>query len=119
MLLIATKIGPSKINGIGVFAAEPVAVGQAVWRRDVAVDICLFADAPVATLQRHAYLTTNGWVLCLDNASWMNHSDAPTVLSVSAKLDVAARGLVVGDELTIDYRTFDLDWQRKLEEIPP
>ena len=43
----------------------------------------------------------------------MNHAAEPNVLSLSDR-DVAARDIAAGEELTCDYRTFDLDATAKL-----
>lgn len=39
MLLIKTKIGPSKINGIGLFADEFIPKGTSVWRFMPSLDL--------------------------------------------------------------------------------
>ena len=32
MLLVPTAVGPSRIQGLGLLAAEPIAAGTEVWR---------------------------------------------------------------------------------------
>lgn len=47
--------------------------------------------------------------------SKINHTEKPTVIRISEDgPDIAARDIQVGEELTIDYRTFDADAERKL-----
>jgi len=49
----------------------------------------------------------------------MNHSDRPNVgMNPSGTADtVALRAIAAGEELTCDYRTFDLEWQEKLPHL--
>lgn len=62
----------------------------------------------------YAYLDiqTGLYVLCADDARYMNHSDAPNIAGDYDQdpvfgVDVAARDIDPGDEPTCDYRTFD------------
>ncbi len=69
----------------------------------------------------HVYLDAASglFVLCADNARFMNHADAPNTAGVHEDgaiegYDVATRDIVAGEELTCDYRTFDADVGVKL-----
>jgi hypothetical protein len=42
-----------------------------------------------------------------DDARFMNHSETPNVLAVTAELMVATRHIALGEELCCDYRSFD------------
>ena len=62
MMLVRCRTGPSAIDGLGVFALEPVAAGQPVWRLQSDFDRLLAPDIvaslPAAQqefLARHAY----------------------------------------------------------------
>jgi len=44
MLLVATHVAPSSIAGLGLFAAEPVAAGQVIWRFEPKFDQLLDID---------------------------------------------------------------------------
>jgi SET domain-containing protein len=41
MLLVRTRLAPSAIHGLGVFAAEPIARGAEVWRFTPGFDLDL------------------------------------------------------------------------------
>jgi SET domain-containing protein len=41
MLLVKTTIGPSQIEGIGIFAAEPISKGVPVWEFNPHIDVLL------------------------------------------------------------------------------
>ncbi len=84
MLLVRTARRPSDIHGMGLFADQFIPAGTATWR----------------------------FVLCADDARLMNHSDDPTVVGdyeaePVCGVDIAARDIEPGQELTCDYATFD------------
>ena len=54
------------------------------------------------------------YVLCADNARFMNHADEPNTarFHVDGAIevdDIATRDIRVGEEMTCDYRLFDAD----------
>jgi SET domain-containing protein len=122
MLLVRTVLRPSSIHGIGLFAAERIAAGAPVWRFVREFDRVL---PPVIRLRFPQYLTllqryaqrcpmTDQYVLCVDDAKYMNHSDDPNVLVRAPLWDAtlthdAIRDIEEGDELTCDYRIGDAD----------
>ena len=125
MLCVKTRLGESRIEGVGLFAAEPIAKGTVVWRYDPRFDLKLdMRDIPASDtitrewLMRYGYQPTEEpvYIVCGDNARFMNHSDNPNVtMSPEGTADnIAARDIAAGEELTCDYRTFDLHWREKL-----
>jgi SET domain-containing protein len=120
MLLVPTRLAPSAIHGIGVFAIEPVAQGTAVWRFAKGLDM-EFGPEIVDTLPAHVrtFFTHYGYldrnmqriILCFDDARFVNHSDRPNVATDYAQdpygLDVALRDIAAGEELTMDYAGFE------------
>ena len=123
MLLVKTRIGSSRIHGIGVFTEERIKQGQVVWvfddRFDKRIPVSQLAGLPKLVC---VFLRTYGYeeihegertiVLCGDHARHMNHSDHPNL--VEAEATFAARDIERGEELTCNYFTFDLDAERKL-----
>jgi len=55
-------------------------------------------------------------ILCGDHAKHMNHSDEPYVIEgdEDRQDNIAARDIEVGEEMTCNYYSFDLDATRKL-----
>jgi SET domain-containing protein len=120
MLLVPTRIGPSTIHGIGVFAVAPIAKGTPVWRFEKGLDMEFAPDIAghfpehVRTFfAQYGYVdrNLNRLILCFDDARFVNHSGAPNVGTDYAQdphgLDVALRDIAAGEELTMDYAEFE------------
>src|SRR3954463_3681095 len=120
MLLVPTRLAQSPIHGVGVFADAPILKGTPVWRFERGLDMEFSPDV-VPSLPEHVrtffahygYLDRNVGriVLCFDDARFVNHSDAPNVATDYAQdrygLDVALRDIAAGEELTMDYASFE------------
>lgn len=118
MLLVRTRLGLSPIEGIGCFAAEPLRAGTPVWRFvpgfDRMIDPDLAAKCDESWLAKYAQECplTGYWVLCADDARFINHADEPNVsqrapLFHPAYVGEALRDIEAGEELTMDYRIGD------------
>lgn len=130
MLTVKTYLAPSSIHGLGLFAAEPVPAGAVVWMFHPGADQVLSPEtlyalpaAARAALEAYCYRAAPGaFVLCSDDARFMNHSDSPNTATGEGDTEhgatVAARDIAPGEELTCDYREFDLDWAEKLGVSP-
>ncbi|MBI1385657.1 MAG: SET domain-containing protein-lysine N-methyltransferase [Rhizobiales bacterium] len=132
MLLVKTILKPSAIEGLGLFAAEPIAKGTVTWRFVEGYDP-LFSQADIDALPeparsdtlKYVYLNVEAvvYVYCLDNARFMNHADDPNTGSVTTPddsfgYDVALRDIAAGEEMTCDYREFDADIAAKMLPAP-
>ncbi len=121
MLLVPTIIRPSLIQGLGLFAAEPIAKGTITWAFEPGFDM-LFAREQVAAmpplqrdlLLRHGYLSLvlGKYVFCADDGRFWNHSARPNNGEVvqprhPEPANIALRDIAAGEELTVDYRAFD------------
>lgn len=124
MLLVKTKIGPSKIHGIGLFASQFIPKGTVVWQFEEGFDI-KFSIAKLMILPppakeivlNFAYLNKDGdYVLCSDDARFFNHSNQANVTSPEDdnEPNLAARDIQPGEELTQDYKSFDADFEHKI-----
>ena len=119
MFLIRTRVGPSPIHGIGVFALEDVPAGAVVWRYDPAFDrVVTEAErdrAPPAFrahLDAYAYPAADlagATVLCCDHATFLNHGHDPNTVE-RPFASVAARPIAAGEEITCDYGAFCVGW---------
>ncbi|MBM3261792.1 SET domain-containing protein [Candidatus Kaiserbacteria bacterium] len=121
MLLVKTKIKASPIAGTGLFADEFIPKGTFIWRFKKGFDMRVGKDYP-DTLQEpaksffstYAYQNpqTLHYVLCADDARFVNHSDNPNTHCTEDSDDedsatIASRDIKEGEELTEDYREFD------------
>lgn len=129
MLLVKTTIGPSKIHGLGLFAAERIPKGTYVWKFMPDLDIVKTKNE-VNTLQpviqdlfiRRAYLDSHKqkYVLSPDGSMFVNHSvHSNLVQDFSADPygpEIAARDIEAGEELTENYRDYDdpSDFKKKM-----
>lgn len=141
MLTIKTILAPSKINGTGLFTVFPIKKGRKVWEYNFDLDIwkshtfikemedviykghakpdfdhaLKWTRKDLKWFKKHAYKDIQGiWVLCGDNTKFMNHSFSPNLITRDGA-DYTVRDIKSGEELTIDYSTFDIDWKRKLK----
>jgi len=125
MLLVRTRIGPSSIAGIGLFAVEDIAATTPVWKLQEGFDVRLtqkdFLKLSMPAQEQvlnYCYFNerTQTYVVCGDDARFFNHSDAPNVSSSSEEdaVDCALRDIAAGEELTQDYHNFDGDAAAKL-----
>lgn len=122
MLLVKTKIGPSKIAGIGIFANELIPKGTYTWRFKKGFDIRVDENYPdtlpepaKSFFRTYAYQNpeTLNYILAADDARFCNHSDTPNIRCVEdpegdgETSTVAVRDIQPGEEIIIDYREFD------------
>ena len=124
MILVKTKLGKSKIHGIGIFADQLIPKGSVVWKfqyPDLKVDTSELVkmDTPAKDqFLNYSYLSekTNKYILCFDDARFFNHQDAPNCIDTVSSdgeeegLTVAARDIQKGEELTCNYNDFDAEF---------
>jgi len=116
MLLISTYVAASEIEGVGVFAAAPVAKGALIWRLNPDFDRLVPAysypglpDAMKELIDRYAYPSPDkpGYLVYeVDNGRFINHSDAPNTDFSEYGGGFAMRNIAAGEELTCDYSQF-------------
>lgn len=104
-----------------------------IWSFDARIDFvpdadCLDQFPPVGKeyFDKYAYrdVRLGKYVICGDDARFINHSDTPNLVETSAigqdhGIDMASREIRKGEELTCNYRTFDSDFGRKLKPSQP
>lgn len=130
MLTKRTKLGQSTIHGIGLFAAEPIAKNEIVWKFQHGFDLELTpeqrASLPQLTqewLQHFGYLDFHleKYMCSIDDARFMNHSERANIHadyeSESYGTGRALKNIKAGEELTIDYRQIEnVSWLEKKEK---
>ncbi|MBZ6377276.1 SET domain-containing protein-lysine N-methyltransferase [Pacificimonas flava] len=117
MMIVPTFVGPSSIEGVGLFAAAPIRAGQSIWQLDERFDLLLTPDdlAGLPDLQRsfverygYPHMTRPGLtVVEFDHGRFMNHSETPNTDFQHPETGYAIRDIAAGEELTCDYAEFD------------
>ena len=122
MFIVKVSARPSSIHGIGLFADEKIPKGTMVWKFDPRFDILfdpkdveMMSEVQRALIVRYAYLskTTGKYVYSIDDGRFMNHSSRHDNLDDVAfpgepeTCTVANRDIEAGEELLINYRSFD------------
>jgi uncharacterized protein len=104
----------SSRDGFGVFVERPVTRGQVlcVWGAEIVSTDRMLALAEgrrryAVQVEEDLYLITP--LLGLGAADLINHSCDPTALLQGAQTLIARRDLEVGDEVTYDYATSDVN----------
>lgn len=132
MLVVKTKIGKSKVEGLGLFADQFIPKGTVTWKFDPRFDI-YFDPSEVekmSVLQKDlilhcAYLSKKSgkYVYSIDNTRFTNHSSDPAVAEDETLSEddeeictVALRDIQIGEEITIDYRAIDAVDENSNEE---
>lgn len=131
MMLFKVSLRPSKIHGLGCFAEEDIPKGKPVWVFDERIDLRI-PHSELGNFLPHIreYLKEYGYeeiyegqkviVLCGDFSKHMNHSDQPNLIQDEEnKINIAARIIKKGEELTCNYFDFDIDAERKLGRNRP
>jgi uncharacterized protein len=126
MLIIKTKLGPSKIHGVGVFADEFIPKGVTVWvffpGLDLEIDKEQLSEYPRIAqdyIKKYAYLSRKSgkYVMCFDNCRFTNHSYDPNTAEVEnypgEAPDYALRDIQKGEEITINYQIIDGDFEKE------
>lgn len=117
MLLIKTEVKHSAIQGLGLFAAEPVKKGQIIWQSHddftLLIPVERIPSMPQIAqdfIETYTYphpFKENMMVLDIDNGRFMNHSDAPNTDFKVPMQGTALCDIQPGEELVCNYYDFD------------
>jgi len=80
------------------------------------IDFDAINNIELGFIRRYGYmLDKNRLAFTVDNSSFMNHSDSPNVMPLDLSVNnvigdvlIASRPIQHGEELTINYRIFDI-----------
>lgn len=116
-MCVPTYVAQSRISGVGLFAAKRLPAGTRVWEFSEGVDwkitpeeLAMFPEPYQGRLRHYVYRDGAGvYVLCGDNAKFMNHDPEPNCSDVDPRFTLTLRAVSAGDELTCDYYEFDHD----------
>ena len=125
MLMVKTKIGPSSINGIGLFADQFIPKGTVVWKFMPNFDLLMseqetneLSKPAMGQFYHYAYLDKKHgrYMLCFDDARFFNHTKNPNCDEKIDDITIAARIIQVGEELTVNYKDFygDIDKHKEI-----
>jgi len=117
MLRVPTVVKPSPIAGVGLFTAVDLPAGTVIWTFQEGVDwrmapevVAAFPEPYQSWIRHYLYREESGaYVLCGDAGKFMNHADDPNCEDPEGEHTLARRHIRAGEELTCDYRSFDLD----------
>lgn len=117
MFLVPTVVAPSPIAGVGVFTAVHIPAHTPIWEftegvdwRITAEELVVFPEPYQTRLRHYLYLDEDGlYVLCGDNARFMNHRAAANCTDTDARHTVTPRAIAAGEELTCNYLEFDVE----------
>jgi SET domain-containing protein len=117
MLLIATYVAPSAIEGLGVFSGEYIPRGSLLWSLNPKFDIFVHQTEIGALpphmqtfIARYSYphLDMPGYVVVdADNGRFMNHSLTPNTDFRIFDKGYALTDIAEGEEITCNYHEFD------------
>lgn len=120
---VYTRLKPSKIHGVGVFAILPIPKGTYIFEPDDD-ELTSISESEVAALPDSLLLLyrdfcpkENGKYQCPSNLnrltpSWfLNHSDQPNVAADEELKFYALRDISLDEELTSNYSTYTDDDQ--------
>lgn len=118
MFVVPTHTGPSPIHGVGVFAGAPIPQGRVIWRYIPTLDrrwapgeATEIPPEVRALIGHHVYKLAGCLCYDADNARYTNHSDTPNTRLEGPDTIVATVDIAAGEELTIDYWSFEQDWE--------
>lgn len=117
MMLISTYVAPSRIEGVGVFAAEDIPAGALIWELAPGLDRLIRKDElaglpePLQQFaERYGYPYPHDpdvLIVELDNGRFMNHSTRPNTRFDDPDAGYALTTIKAGEEITCNYSEFD------------
>ena len=124
-MYVKTKIAPSKIQGIGLFADEFIPKGTIIWKFTKGFDL-KFTKEQIKKFPKQVkdYLNTYMWsskksgkyCFSSDNGKYFNHSKNPNSLSAyydneEEVVTKAIKDIQKGEEITDNYSSFEKDFK--------
>ncbi|MGE5702912.1 MAG: SET domain-containing protein [Clostridia bacterium] len=102
--------------GYGVFATRFIPKGTILWAMDDVDQIIKRTTVDTldpmlkANVKKYAFRNQDGdYVLCWDNGKFLNHSFHATCVATAYDIELAARDIFPGEEITDDYGTLNMD----------
>ncbi len=125
MIFVKTKVLPSKIQGLGLFADEFIPKGTIIWKFTPGFDLKFtkeqinkFPKQVQEYLETYCWLSKKSHKFCFssDNGKYFNHSKTPNSLSAYYEdeeevVTKTLRDIQKGEEITDDYSTFEKNFK--------
>lgn len=124
-MCVKTKLGLSKIHGIGLFADEFIPKGTIIWKFTPGFDQ-KFTKEQISRFPKQVqeHIKVYGWLskksgkycLCSDNGNFFNHSKNPNSLSEhyddeDEVIVKAIKDIKKGEEITDDYSAYNKEFK--------
>ncbi len=115
MLVVDTYLKEFKGKGIGLVSNQHIKKGQKVWVYNPIIDINIDKNKIPKEAKNFfekygVELKSGSLILNTDDARFINHSKKPNLKNISPlESNIALRDISPGEELTIDYSTFDIN----------
>lgn len=118
MLRVRTKLGLSRVNGIGLFADQFIPKDTVTWRYDSNYDLrwsedelSNFPEWTQDQFKKYSYFDYEQgcYILCIDDQRYINHSIDPNIVSTPEE-DRAGRDIQPGEELFCNYEHYEKGW---------
>lgn len=114
MLLVKTKLAPSLVHGIGLFADQDIKKGDLIWEFDhISVEVfspeefCDLCDEipliGIQELTNYSYIKDSQIYYVCDNARFINHGLEPNIAFINHRYEAATRDIKKGEELIENY----------------
>lgn len=115
MLTVQSYLAPSKIHGIGLFAAENIARGTVIWKFNANIDkaitrkkfIRMCREVDICTLKHllnATYKRRGKFYYITDNARFINHSEEScNVALIDDYTEISIRDIQAHEELLENY----------------
>lgn len=127
MLLVETYITKSNRHGNGLFAKKFIGKGSVIWDYTPGIDVSIGEKEfdSLNSLSRryflkYAYKDGDQFVLCSDDAKYMNHDNEPNTennLNPFSKQTLASRDIFPDEEITCNYNDIDDDGVDKFLKV--
>lgn len=102
--------------GYGIVALKPIPKGTITWsldkldRKFTPREVWGMDELYQQVLDKYTYRNSEGnYILCWDNARFVNHSSHANCLTTAYEFEIAIRDIAPGEELTDDYGYLNLE----------
>lgn len=116
-LKVRTFIASSPIHGLGLYAAEAISAQHVIWGfepPDYIISLTSGQRNPWFSYEFRCFVETYGcmqrepggdsfWLMCSDDAKFMNHAAEPNSEKLGTILQIASRDIAAGEEITCNY----------------